>query len=509
PPPPPGTCTSPFFGPKKYARTCGQKTTYVTTVTVPASVRPPFVLKVQNGESDGRHRVSSAWIYVNDVQVAEPADFSQQVSGFERPVTLTPTTTLKVVLASAPGSYLRISLCGGKGDATPPDLVWMEPPPGTATNDATPRLLVRYQDPPGPGDTAGSGIDVQTLKVLLDDVDRTALFTRRSDEASAVLPPELALAEGLHRLRASIKDVAGNVGEETAEFTLDLTPPVVTVVEPAGGSYLGTSTPPVRIQYQDNLALDFASLRVRVNGEDRTSACQAGPVEAVCTIAALPEGSNAVQAEVRDLAGNLGMASSTFNVDTVPPALTIGQPVEGSRHGSPQVEVIVQYADTQGLDLASFQAAVDGSPASLSQGPEGAIGTIGPLADGAHVFSVTIRDRAGNPRTAQVGFTVDATAPRIRVVQPPPGFILATRQPFILVEYEDAQGLDLPSFRLRVDGQDRTSVCQVDPDAARCTLPAESALADGPHTVLGEIQDATGNPGSATSDFTVDTAPPQ
>ena len=42
-----------FFGPRKYVRTTGPKDVYTATVAVPAWLKPPFRLFVQNGEPDG------------------------------------------------------------------------------------------------------------------------------------------------------------------------------------------------------------------------------------------------------------------------------------------------------------------------------------------------------------------------------------------------------------------------------------------------------------------------
>jgi hypothetical protein len=165
---PSGSASVPLFGPQKYLRTAGPKNVYTTAIDVPASVASPFILRVQNGEANGSHRISSAWIEVNGVQVAGPSDFNQNVAVFDRPVVLSAQTTLRVTLASNPGSYLYLSLLGASGDATPPAVVWAEPASGSVSGNRTPRLRVSYDDPAGPGGAAASGIDTATLVVLLD-----------------------------------------------------------------------------------------------------------------------------------------------------------------------------------------------------------------------------------------------------------------------------------------------------------------------------------------------------
>ncbi len=293
--PPGGTVgTAGIFGPQRYVRTTGPKNVYTTAVTVPAWIVSPFTMHIQNGEPDGTYRVSSAWIEVNGTQVAAtPNDFNQNVPSLDRSVVLTPQTTLRVTLASNPTSYLSISLVGTSADHTAPVVSIEAPAPGSAGNDTTPRLLVRYRDAAGPGEPAASGVDTSTLNVTLDGVDRTGLFTRRSDEASAELPPDLALAEGPHVLRATVRDRAGNKGEGIAEFRVDLTRPVVAVVEPPRGAYLPTLRPSIRVTYHDDVAVDLASLRIRVNGADRTAEFDRGPGEATAVLD-LPAGGNQV-----------------------------------------------------------------------------------------------------------------------------------------------------------------------------------------------------------------------
>jgi hypothetical protein len=422
PPPPPTPCAVSLFGPQKYTRTTGSPNVFTATVTVPSWVSAPFTLKVVNGAANGSNRVSSATIKVNNVQVAGPSDFNQNVAGFERSVTLTPQTTLKVTLSSSPGSYLTLSLCAGKGDATRPVVNWTTPAPGSTVGTATPALLVKYQDLVGANEPAASGVDTTSLQVWLDDVDRTALFTRRSSEASADLPAALALASGPHRLRATIRDVAGNSGEGTAEFTVDVADPTITIVQPLAGVYLPTTRPTIRIQYADNLGLDLATLQVLVNGNDRTSLFAKGAAEAVGTLdaaSALPNGAANIQASIKDRAARPGQATRSFNVDTQPPSIVITKPLAGSRHGTSDVEVIVQYHDDQKLDLATFDARLDTLPLALTKGDEGALGHPTGLADGPHRVTVLIRDAAGNETTTFADFSVDTAAPSIEVVQPP------------------------------------------------------------------------------------------
>ena len=143
-PNPPGpACERVFFGPRRYTRTKGEPDVFEETIEVPSSVAPPHVLRLQNGEPDGRKRVSSGWVALNGEDVVRPRDLNPGIQGFHREVTLTPRTELRVTLASAPGSFLQLSLCGKKPDQTPPTLAVVVPAPDSYTGAPVERVRLR------------------------------------------------------------------------------------------------------------------------------------------------------------------------------------------------------------------------------------------------------------------------------------------------------------------------------------------------------------------------------
>ena len=67
-----------------------------------------FVLNIRNG-NDKRSRVSSAMASIDGKVVADPSDFSKNVTMITKTLTgLTPESVLTVCLKSAPGSFLEI-----------------------------------------------------------------------------------------------------------------------------------------------------------------------------------------------------------------------------------------------------------------------------------------------------------------------------------------------------------------------------------------------------------------
>jgi hypothetical protein len=69
--------------------------------------------------------------------------------------------------------------------------------------------------------------------VTVYGVDRTAWFVVGSKTAVA----GAQLADGRHRIEASIRDDAGRIGSVSVSFTVDTVPPRVTVVRPVDGGH--------------------------------------------------------------------------------------------------------------------------------------------------------------------------------------------------------------------------------------------------------------------------------
>lgn len=499
-----GSTTVNFFGPEQYVRTTGPPNSYTTTIQVPAWVGNPYNLQILNGTADGSNRVSSATITVNNVQVAGPSDFNQNVYTINRAVTLTPTTTLVVELASKPGSYLTINLGGANQDNTPPVLTIVAPANNSAINTPQAHIDITYQDLPGPGEPAASGVDTSTLQVLLDGTDRTSLFTKFSNEATADLPASLALTQGSHTLAVSIKDFAGNTAQATSQFEVDTTPPIIQIVQPGAGSYVNNSSPLIQIAYSDNFAVNVGSLKVIINGADQTAQFARAATGASATLG-LPQGANTIVASISDQAGNQSTASTIFNIDTTPPTISILHPLGGSVHGSSTVEFSIQFSDDQAIDLTSVQVSVDGAVTPFTTTPTSASGSV-TLADGSHTLSASVKDKAGNQSTASITFTVDTTAPDIHVVQPAAGTFLNIPTPLVVVQIGSSQDLDPTTFHVSIDGTDETAFFPLNGLTASGTSPA---LPDGTHTISAQVAKVTGIVGQTQISVVIDTVPPQ
>jgi hypothetical protein len=105
-----------IFGPVVASPGLRQDVTHYS-IAVRAGIRPPFTLRVQNGDADGRLRASSAVISINSVEVVSPSALNQQVGSLERDVQLRLINDVAVQIKSAPGSVVSFAVSGRR--ATP------------------------------------------------------------------------------------------------------------------------------------------------------------------------------------------------------------------------------------------------------------------------------------------------------------------------------------------------------------------------------------------------------
>jgi hypothetical protein len=223
----------PFWGPRKYVRTHGAPDVYTATIEG-LSAASPFTLRVQNGESDGDRRVSSATIVINGEVVARPSDFNHNVAGLKRSVVLTPTTSLEVRLASRPGSFLILGFCGAPAPTARPTPTATSSP--TPTPTSTPVLTPPLVD---------AGVD-QTLilpqdQTLLtgsatdDQAVLTYQWTQVSGPAAVIhspLSPSTAVTvttAGTYVFRLSVSDGAATGTDDVVITALENAPPTIEI----------------------------------------------------------------------------------------------------------------------------------------------------------------------------------------------------------------------------------------------------------------------------------------
>ncbi len=95
-----------LFGPKEYARTTGAPNEFSERFDN-CEPQSQYQLVVDNGKPDGTQRLSSASVLLNGIEVLRPNELNQQIGHLERPITISPSNTLSVRLASESDGVLN------------------------------------------------------------------------------------------------------------------------------------------------------------------------------------------------------------------------------------------------------------------------------------------------------------------------------------------------------------------------------------------------------------------
>ncbi|WP_457962895.1 chitobiase/beta-hexosaminidase C-terminal domain-containing protein [Arthrobacter sp. D1-29] len=197
----------------------------------------------------------------------------------------------------------------------------VRPIPGIA---ATREFRIDTVPPAIPAITAPTAGQVVTGNPILAATFETGSSLRCSVDSTADSSflacasgqPFALTKEGPATLHVKAVDAAGNVSAAaTVNVTVDLTPPVVTITEPAEGA---TVTDSMSVQFSSTSA-DVAAFRCSLDGS-ALSACTSPKA-----YSGLANGQHQVDVEVSDVAGNKSLATRKFTVqaaDTVPPLVT-------------------------------------------------------------------------------------------------------------------------------------------------------------------------------------------
>ncbi|MEX2393911.1 MAG: Ig-like domain-containing protein, partial [Actinomycetota bacterium] len=195
-----------------------------------------------------------------------------------------------------------------------------------------------------------------------------------------------------------------------------------------------------------------------------------------------------------DDAANQGPAASfTFTVDTTGPVAAITGPTS-TNDTTPTFSYTFNETITSGTRQCSLQPS--GQPDSFASCSTSYTPPT-PLADGEYDFKVRANDQLGNPGTTTHAVTIDGTAPTVTMTDGP----------------ASASNDTTPTFTFTT-GDAVTIRCSLTLAGAAnsfsdCTSPYEaSTLADGAYEFKVRGTDSSGNVGSTTYAFTVDTTGP-
>jgi hypothetical protein len=283
----------------------------------------------------------------------------------------------------------------------------------------------------------------------------------------------------------------------------DTTAPVAAILVPAQGAILPDSTPAFRSSYTDaGAGIDPASVRLQIDGVDRTAELRMTPTGASFTPAVLlAEGAHTAVLSVRDLAGNLATVTRPFTTDSVQPLLSFLSPSTPVSPGDLTPDVEIAYSDaTSGVKLDTVRVGVDGTDLTpgCTVGPAGARCKVPVLTTGVHLISAMVVDRAGNARdtSAPLELLPDVTAPQVTITSPADGSLVNTALLHVTGIATDASTVTF----VRANGVDGT--------LSGDTFQVDVPLNEGVNDLFVKAADASENEGTARRTVRLDRTPP-
>lgn len=325
--------------------------------------------------------------YVSGTQISQTGAYVLQVDAID-------------LAGNTASQMVRFSIAANSADTTPPVIDIKTPLAGAYLRRGTGGLTATVVDAESAIAAAEFGIDGGVFAPMAIDASQNIanLYAASLD----------TLADGAYSVVVRARDTQGNEASTSARsFTVDNTPPVITITGVTAGQYSAAVTPVITVT-------DAALLG--------SSATLNGAVYASGTPISI-NGDYTLSVSAVDKAGNTATATLQFSmrlpmVDDTPPAVFIEQPIEGA-HIRRGALLVVSATDT-GSGVAGVEQKLDAQPQWAGMGVSATTGKytleVGNLPDGLHAASVRATDNAGNTSDVQVRhFTVDNTAPSVQV----------------------------------------------------------------------------------------------
>ncbi len=314
-------------------------------------------------------------------------------------------------------------------------------------------------------------------------IPANAIFNRiitpsiHSNESSATINATLDTApytsgtpiatEGTHTLSATASDAFGHTSQPaTVTFTIDRTPPVVSIASPSDNFATGADTIEVRGTATGG---NFAS--ITVNSIPATVAAD-GSFSATVN---LDLGPNVLIAAATDRAGNVGTASVgvTRNPDKF--AIVITSPADKTLTNRHSVTVAGQLFTPNAASTVS----VNGADVTVVNGAF--VKNDFALSEGANTITATVRSSTGATNSASVVVNADFTPPTLKV--------LANGLPLD----NDARFATSPTITVETsDTRPEAVLTTITLDGTNVSSPI-SALGDGGHALSVVVVDGAGN----------------
>ncbi|EEJ3229910.1 non-fimbrial adhesin SiiE, partial [Salmonella enterica subsp. enterica serovar Cerro] len=267
--------------------------------------------------------------------------------------------------------------------------------------------------------------DITHVRVKIDNAANWIELTKGGD-GRWIFNVGSALPDGQHTLLVDVTDIAGNVAQETLQFTIDTTLREPTIVlDPTHDTGDDTNDNLTRINKPvfiiGNVDNDVSHIVVHIDGRDYTIENTGGNLT-FTPDQPLSDGQHTISVTVTDIAGNTKTSAelqieidTQVQIDSVTLTTDSGVNDHDNVTNATRPSFEIATPDDVTSVLVSFDG-VNWTPISKNAAGQWQFTAGSALPDGHYTLHVQATDRAGNTANSTLGFTVDTQIDGLSVV---------------------------------------------------------------------------------------------
>ncbi|EIM8833587.1 non-fimbrial adhesin SiiE [Salmonella enterica] len=355
--------------------------------------------------------------------------------------------------------------------------------------------------------------DITHVRVKIDNAANWIELTKGGD-GRWIFNVGSALPDGQHTLLVDVTDIAGNVAQETLQFTIDTTLREPTIVlDPTHDTGDDTNDNLTRINKPvfiiGNVDNDVSHIVVHIDGRDYTIENTGGNLT-FTPDQPLSDGQHTISVTVTDIAGNTKTSAelkieidTQVQIDSVTLTTDSGVNDHDNVTNATRPSFEIATPDDVTSVLVSFDG-VNWTPISKNAAGQWEFTAGSALPDGHYTLHVQATDRAGNTANSTLGFTVDTQIDGLSVVMlddagkdstdgitniTSPRFEISAREP-------------LQSVTVILNGKSSTLTQGA---GNKWLFTPDTPLVDGTYKIELVAEDIAGNKISKEVSFTIDT----
>ncbi|ELP5354913.1 non-fimbrial adhesin SiiE [Salmonella enterica] len=355
--------------------------------------------------------------------------------------------------------------------------------------------------------------DITHVRVKIDNAANWIELTKGGD-GRWIFNVGSALPDGQHTLLVDVTDIAGNVAQETLQFTIDTTLREPTIVlDPTHDTGDDTNDNLTRINKPvfiiGNVDNDVSHIVVHIDGRDYTIENTGGNLT-FTPDQPLSDGQHTISVTVTDIAGNTKTSAELkIEIDTQVQigSVTLTTDSGVNDHDNVTNATRPSFEIATPDDVTSVLVSFDGvnwTPISKNAAGQWEFTAGSALPDGHYTLHVQATDRAGNTANSTLGFTVDTQIDGLSVVMlddagkdstdgitniTSPRFEISAREP-------------LQSVTVILNGKSSTLTQGA---GNKWLFTPDTPLVDGTYKIEIVAEDIAGNKISKEVSFTIDT----